>query len=43
MFHSKIIQAENPYGNGSDTEKFAEETDIKNSYVNNLIAKDNAL
>ena len=38
MFHSKIIQAEKSYDNGSDMEKFAEETDIKNSDGNDLIA-----
>ena len=43
MFHSKNIQAENSYGNGSDMEKLAKETDIKNSYGNDLIAKANAL
>ena len=43
MFHSKNIQAEKSYGNGSDTEKFIKETDIKNSDGNDLIAKFNAL
>ena len=31
MVHSKNIQVEKSYGNGSDMEKFATETDIKNS------------
>ena len=42
MFHSKNIQAERSYGNGSDMEKFANETEIKNSDSNDLIAKANA-
>ena len=43
MFHSKNIQVEKSYGSGSDIEKFAKETNIKNSVGNNLIAKANAL
>ena len=43
MLHSKNIQAEKSYGNGSDMEKFAKETDIKNSNGNDRIAKVNAL
>ena len=43
MFQSKKIQAEKSYGNGSDIEKFANETYIKNSDGNGLIAKANAL
>ena len=43
MFHSKNIQDQKSYGNGSDMEKFAKETDIKNSDGNDLIAKANAL
>ena len=39
MFYSKNNQAENSYGNGSDMEKFANETDIRNSDGNDLIAK----
>ena len=39
MFHSKNIQAEKSYGNGSDMEKFVKETDIKNSDGNDLITK----
>ena len=42
MFHSKNFQAEKSYGNGSDMEKFAKETNIKNSDGNDLIAKANA-
>jgi len=41
MFHSKNIQAEKSYGNGSDMEKLAKETDIKNSDGNDLITKIN--
>ena len=43
MFHSKNIQAEKSYGNGSDMEKFAKETDIKNSDGDDQITKANAL
>ena len=43
MFHSKNIQAEKFYGKRFDTDKFAKETDIKNSDGNDLIAKANAL
>ena len=43
MFQSKKIPAEMSYGNGSDIEKFAKETEIKNSDGNGLIAKANAL
>ena len=43
MFQSKKIQAEKFYGNGSDMEKFAKETDIKISDGKGLIAKANAL
>ena len=44
MFHSKNNQAaEKSYGNGSDMEKFANETDIKNSGGNDLMAKGIAL
>ena len=39
MSHGKIIQAEMSYGNGSDVKKFAEETGVKNSDGNNLMAK----
>ena len=43
MFHSKIIQSEKSYGNGSVMEKFAKENDIKNSDGNDLLAKTNTL
>ena len=43
MFHSLNIQSEKSYGNGSDMEKFAVETDIKISDGNDLIAKANVL
>ena len=39
MFGSKNIQPVKPYGNESDMEKFAKDTDVKNSDGNNLIAK----
>ena len=43
MFHSNNIQAEKSYDNWSDMERFAKETDIKNSDGNDLIATANAL
>ena len=43
MFHSKNTQFEKSYDNGSDMEKLAKETDIKNSDGNDLISKPNAL
>ena len=43
MSQQKKSQAEKSYGNGSDMEKFAEETNIKNSDGNNLMAKAKAL
>ena len=39
----KKNQAEKSYGNGFDMERFAEETVIKNSDGNNLIAKAKAI
>ena len=39
MSDSKNIQAVKSYRNGSDKEKFARDTDIKNSDGNNLMAK----
>ena len=43
MSHSKNIQAEKFYSNGSDMEKFAKGTEIKNSDGSNLMAKTEAL
>ena len=43
MSHSKNIQAESSYGNGSDIKKFSGRTDIEKSNGNNLIAKYKAL
>ena len=43
MPHSKVIQAENSYGNGTDIKTFTGKTDIKKLDGNNLMAEDEAL